>query len=415
MARSSHGRAAAGLRPSGPRLNQSASSSTAGPSSKRRTLPAASRPRIALRSSGRMSELMTSSSPASMASRSASCDGMIAQRQALDLGLDVGPTRSVARVAGQLDALARRVGAEHVRAEAGDLGRRRRRRPRLGELAPGQGVAQLVRGQDGQAAQEAQARPIRGRQRQHHRVGVDLPDGEGLSVHPQAAGERALRLRIVEGLEGEDDVVGRERRAVREHHALAEAEGVGAAVRVERPLGGQRRLDVLGQLIELHQAGVQEHGQEPGRAIAGREPVERPRLGADGGDDRTRRHRRGRRARAAIAEEHRSGDEQRARRETADSRRRDAGIRGIPYRSGPVSRTSACQRAWGRRVVIKRFRAAVTAVRVSGRSRRAGVAVSATSANLRPLKRTLRICHRTIKVETRGPLELARSVRFNRH
>ena len=95
-----------------------------------------------------------------------------------------------------------------------------------------------------------------------------------------------------------------------EHHAFAEGEGVGPAVGVERPLGGQRRLDVLSLLIELHQASVDEHRQRPRRAIAGHEAVERPRLGAHGGDDRTRRRRRGRRASAAIAEEQRSRDEE---------------------------------------------------------------------------------------------------------
>ena len=82
---------------SGPRLNQSASSSTAGPSSKRRTLPAASRSRIALRSSGRMS----AAHDVQLASLDGQAFGVLRrddpQRQALDLGLDVGPARSCTR------------------------------------------------------------------------------------------------------------------------------------------------------------------------------------------------------------------------------------------------------------------------------------------------------------------------------
>ena len=72
----------------GPAVDQDALWFNLGPDARK---PAASRPRIALRSSGRMSEFMTSSSPASMASRSASCDGMTRSVRRSTSGWTSGP------------------------------------------------------------------------------------------------------------------------------------------------------------------------------------------------------------------------------------------------------------------------------------------------------------------------------------
>jgi hypothetical protein len=91
----------------------------------------------------------------------------------------------------------------------------------------------------------------------------------------------AGRLLVVDRLEREDDIGGRKRLAIRKNDAGPQLQGVAAPVGGAGPAFGEPRLDLLRNLINAYELRVGQAGQEVGRTVAGREPVEGARLVAD--------------------------------------------------------------------------------------------------------------------------------------
>ena len=126
----------------------------------------------------------------------------------------------VARVPIEDQALARHVGAEHERAEADDVRRRRGDVPCVPELAGVERRFQLVARQDDQVVEQAHARRERLGEDNLHGMGIDGRHPQPLMVGGERIGQIARRLLVVDRLEHEDDVGGSERLAVGEDDAL---------------------------------------------------------------------------------------------------------------------------------------------------------------------------------------------------
>ena len=90
-------------------------------------------------------------------------------------------------------------------------------------------------------------------------------DREGLSADLQGISQRARGFRIVRGIEGEHDVVRRERVSIGKHHALAEMQRVFPPVGGDGPPVGEPRFHGLRELVDPHQRRLREVVHESGR------------------------------------------------------------------------------------------------------------------------------------------------------
>ena len=119
-------------------------------------------------------------------------------------------------------------------------------------------------------------------------AGSGAGDGQRLAADQHRVAEPAPGLLVVERAEREHDVGRRERRAVGEGDAGPQLEGVGQAVGRRRPRLGEPGLEFLGPAVDAHEPGLREVREEFEDRVAAGVPVEGPRLGADGRDQRLR-------------------------------------------------------------------------------------------------------------------------------
>src|SRR5688500_342713 len=97
--------------------------------------------------------------------------------------------------------------------------------------------------QDRQVVEEGDPGAVGGRERYYYRARVRGRHRQWLPVYPHGAGEEAFDFRIVERLEGEEDIRGRQWRAVRPGHSLAKRQCVTQVVGRGRPAFGEPRFD----------------------------------------------------------------------------------------------------------------------------------------------------------------------------
>ncbi len=186
----------------------------------------------------------------------------------------------VARVPLEDQPLARLVRLQDERPEADDLGRRRGRIPRLGQRACDQRRLQLVAGQDCEIVEQPDARAEGRREAHDHRGGVRRAHRQRLAADAHRLAENRRHLLVVDRPEREEDVGGRERRAVREGDAGAQFQRVSQAVGRRRPRFGQPRLEFLRLPVDPDELGLREGGHDLQHRVAPGVAVERPRLGA---------------------------------------------------------------------------------------------------------------------------------------
>ena len=208
----------------GRRLIQKASASYPTPRSYSRSFPAsASRFTVAYASDG-TSLIVTSLAPDV---RRSSCGALLGDhldRQPIEVrqlrALLVLPP--VARVAREHHPLAGAVGAQHERAEAGDVRRRRGQAPRGGDRAAPERRLELVLRQHPQVVQDAQARRVGNRKRQDDGQRIGGGHRELFAGGLQRVGGERHRVRR---LERKHHVAGRHRVAVRERDVRAKLSG----------------------------------------------------------------------------------------------------------------------------------------------------------------------------------------------
>ncbi len=128
--------------------------------------------------------------------------------------------------------------------------------------------------QDRQVVEQAHARGKRIGEGNLHSVGIDGRDAEPFAIRLERVGQATASLLVVDRLEGEDDVSRGERRAVREDDARPQLQRVAPPIVGARPAFGERRLDLLRDLVNANELGLREVRQQVGCGLAGREAVE---------------------------------------------------------------------------------------------------------------------------------------------
>ena len=222
----------------------------------------------------------------------------------------------VARVAFELDALARHVLAQDERPQPRQVRRAASSRSRRRGTCPcSSAAASLWAGRIGTPSRARRAGANGAGKREGDRLVVDDRDRGRCAAHEQVGGERAADLGIEERAKREGDVTGGERRAVGERHAVPEVERVGARVGARSHRSASAGSTSCVARLTRTRRGVGQQRHQVRRAVASDQPVQRPRFGAHGGRQRSaRRRRRGRRARGTPPEQGgAAGDRHRAR------------------------------------------------------------------------------------------------------
>ena len=117
--------------------------------------------------------------------------------------------------------------------------------------------------------------------------GVGRGDRERLAADEHRVAERAARLLVVDGLEREQHVGRRERRAVGELHAAAQVQRAREAVGRAGVRLGQPRLELLRGAVDADEARLRQQAvTRLRREVAAGVRVERARLAAHRGDQR---------------------------------------------------------------------------------------------------------------------------------
>ncbi len=152
--------------------------------------------------------------------------------------------------------------AEPERSEPDDVRKRRAYPPQVADVSRIERRFELVPGKYRHVIEKAEPRRKHRGQRDRDRELVGCGEFERLVPHLQGARQLAVHALVVEHARGEQDVRGRERRAIREADAAAQRERVRQPIVGRRPALGKRRLDFIGGAIHTNEPRVGEQGDE---------------------------------------------------------------------------------------------------------------------------------------------------------